>query len=392
MKKVAVVLNTLGCGGVAKSFIGFVDLIKDSCDLDVILFRGDGELMELLPNDVNVIIPYGYMGTFVGDRKSCKKLGFKKYIFKFLTDGVCKFTHNRKPFRKFAIKHSQKFGGYDVAISYTKACPDYDCWGGCAEFVAKNIKAKKKYIINHDDYFADNFGKSQLLTMESFDKVFFVSKSCADIVIDKVPELKEKIDYMYNPINTQEIIKMAEELLVVNLDTQKIQLVSVGRLIQQKNYLELVDIISEVKSKCENPFVLNIVGDGVDRDAIEQKIKELKLEDNVKLWGFQTNPYQIIKQADLFVLNSIWESFGIVYIEAMTLGVPVITSNVVPAQEIVGNNGFIAKNKKEMIQKLIEIINDKKRLDELKNKVSNYEFNNNEIKDKWLKYIYEDDE
>lgn len=389
MKKVALVLNTVNFGGVAKSFIEFVKLMKDSCDLDVVLFRGDGDLMSQLPQDVNVIIPKGYMGTFVEDRPGCKKLGLSKYLFKFISDGVCKFTHNRRPFVKFATRHSQKLKGYDVAISYNKVCPVYDCWAGCAEYVLNNISAKKKYLINHDDYMADNFTKYQINIINQYDKMFLVSKSCMDRVAENVPEIKNKLDYMYNPICKETIINMSNEAINEEFDSNKVQLVSVGRLEALKNYLGLIDIIKEVKDNVGAKFVLNIVGDGSYRSAIEEKIKEYGLQSEVKLWGFRTNPYNIIKQCDLFVLNSFSESFGIVYIESMTLSVPVVTIKVSPAKEIVGDYGIIAEDKTEMTRVLSELISDTKSLKKLKDKVASYEFDNLAIKDKWLKYINE---
>lgn len=389
MKKVALVLNTVNVGGVAKSFIEFVKLMKDSCELDVVLFRNDGDLISQLPKDVNLIIPKGYMGTFVEKRPSCKKLGLSKYLFKIIMDGICKFTHNRKPFVNFATRHSQKLKGYDVAISYAKVCPVYDCWAGCAEYVLNNISAKKKYVINHDDYMADNFNNYQIKKIKKFDKMFLVSKSCMNRVAEKVPEIKNKLDYMYNPICKETIIDKANEPLDTVFDSNKVQLVSVGRLEQQKNYLGLIDIVKEVKDNVGANFVLNIVGDGSCRSAIEEKIKEYSLQGEVKLWGFRLNPYNIIKQCDLFVLNSIWESFGIVYIEAMTLFVPVLTINVSPAKEMVGDYGIIAQDKAEMVGVLSELISNKESLKKLKNKVLDYEFDNLAIKDKWLKYINE---
>lgn len=387
MKRVAVVLNTMNFGGVAKSLIDFLNLLKNDCNIDLFLFRDDGDLIDQIPKGVNIIIPKGYMGCFVECSKECKKLGLVKYFFRRFMRLCCLFTHNYYPFVGFATRHSQKFKGYDVAVSYAKVCPPDDVWCGAAEFVLNNIKAKKKYVVNHDDYMKENFTKTTLKKIKKFDTMFVVSQGCMNRILDNEPELKSKTDYMYNPVNTALIIEKAKEKNDHQFDNKKIQLVITGRLATQKNHTELLNILSEVKSKIGDKFVLNILGDGSLRENLEKQIMELNLKNNVKIWGFQKNPYAIIKNCDLSLLYSIWESFGIVYVESMVLGVPVLTNNVTPAKEIVEKYGVVAENADDFKNELARLITDKNYLDFYKNKVKNYNYDNEIIKEKWLKYI-----
>lgn len=389
-KKVAVVLNTVNFGGVAKSLISFLNLVKNDCDIDLFLFRDDGDLIDQIPRDVNLIIPKGYMESCGYEDTMPNLRKEKKHrLFKFFRKCVCHFTHNYRIFAKFAAKHSEKFKGYDVAISYTKVCPNDDCWCGAAEFTLNNIEAKKKYILNHDDYEVKNFSKSCMKLIKKFGKMFVVSKGCMDIVLSKEPTLKNKIDYMYNPIDIDEILNKSTEKTKITLDKSKIQIVITGRIEEQKNHLKLIEIVSNVKNHVSKNFTLNIIGDGGLRASLEDKVKELNLIGTVKIWGFQKNPYLIMRQCDLFVLNSIWESFGIVYIESMLLGVPVLTNNVTPAKEIIGEYGIVTENEKSFEEELIKLISDPSYLNKFKNKVSDYKFDNQLIKDKWLKYINE---
>ena len=386
-KKVAVVLNTVNFGGVAKSLIDFLNLMKDSCDIDLILFRDDGDLIDQIPKEINIIIPKGYMGCFVDNSKICKKLGKKQFFFKRVMSVVCRFTHYFYSFSRYATRHSEKFKGYDVAISYAKVCPPNDCWCGAAEFVLNNIEAKKKYVINHDDFFRSNFFGPAMRKIKKFDTMFAVSQGCMQKIIGRYPKIKNKLDYMYNPVNTDAIIKKSNESTDIKLDQAKFQMAITGRIVGQKNHLELMDILADVKKETGDNFVLNIIGDGSLRNELEQKIADLELENNVKIWGFQKNPYAIVKQCKLSLLNSVLESFGIVYIESMILGVPVLTNNVTPAKEIIQDYGVVAKDNNEFKDELVRLIKDEKYLNSFKNKLNGYKYDNVEIKNKWLKYI-----
>ena len=74
------------------------------------------------------------------------------------------------------------------------------------------------------------------------------------------------------------------------------------------------------------PFNLYILGEGSLLDEITCTIKQLKLEGSVKLLGFQSNPYSILKQADGIILSSRHEGFPNVLLEANALGIPIFSN------------------------------------------------------------------
>ena len=75
---------------------------------------------------------------------------------------------------------------------------------------------------------------------------------------------------------------------------------------------------------------LYILGEGSKRKDLENLIKSLKLKDKVFLVGFIENPFPYIKNCDIYITSSIRESFSMSTLEAMALGKPVISTNVVP--------------------------------------------------------------
>lgn len=101
-------------------------------------------------------------------------------------------------------------------------------------------------------------------------------------------------------------------------------IVAAGRLTLAKGFPYLLRAIKRVETIV--PSHLVILGEGEQRTSLEELTRELEIAEGVSFMGFQENPFPLMINADLFVLSSLWESFGNVLIEAMALGVPVIST------------------------------------------------------------------
>jgi len=108
-----------------------------------------------------------------------------------------------------------------------------------------------------------------------------------------------------------------------------------------KRILDVIDIFARVREKM--PAKLVMIGDGPDRGAAENAVKKKKLRRDVHFLGKQDRVYQLLGQADLFLLPSDMESFGLAALEAMACEVPVIASNVGGLPEVVehGVDGYL---------------------------------------------------
>lgn len=103
----------------------------------------------------------------------------------------------------------------------------------------------------------------------------------------------------------------------------------VGRLERQKGFDVLIDALALLQTKLaanRTPIHLWIIGEGSCRKNLEQQAKALNLQ-NVKFIGYQSEPEKYLAKADLFVLPSRFEGFGLAAAEAMFLGLPVILTN-----------------------------------------------------------------
>ena len=104
-----------------------------------------------------------------------------------------------------------------------------------------------------------------------------------------------------------------------------IKIFAAGRFVRKKGFDFLLKAIPEVlASDCRIQF--QIAGDGPEFDELKRLQTELDLEDKVQFLGFRNDVPQLMKQSDLFVLPSLSEPFGIILLEAMATGTPIVTT------------------------------------------------------------------
>lgn len=101
-------------------------------------------------------------------------------------------------------------------------------------------------------------------------------------------------------------------------------ILSVGRLAKQKNFPLLINAVADLQQS--QPVRLIILGEGPERQALEEQIQRLGLEDRVSLPGFCSNPWAEMAHADVFALSSEEEPFGLVLVEAMVCGLPIVST------------------------------------------------------------------
>jgi L-malate glycosyltransferase len=120
-------------------------------------------------------------------------------------------------------------------------------------------------------------------------------------------------------------------------------LIHVSNFRAVKRVADVIKIFNIVQKKI--PSVLVLVGDGPDRSNCEMLVRELGLHDQVKFLGKQSELVEILSAADLFLIPSQSESFGLSALEAMACDVPVVSTSVGGLPELVVHNqtGFIAE-------------------------------------------------
>ena len=208
---------------------------------------------------------------------------------------------------------------YDVAISYLNGYPNY--------YVMDKVIADKKVLWVHNEYQKLNYdAEYDRRFYHDCDNIITISDECVNSFVEIFPECKSKISILENISLSSEIVKKSNMYIPEELDcNDKIKLVSVGRLTQQKGFDLAIDAAKLIKSIIPN-FVWIILGDGQDRDYLAKRIIDNGVEDNVKLVGIKDNPYVYIKNSDVFVQTSRFEGKSIVLDEAKILQKPIVVT------------------------------------------------------------------
>ncbi|BBC24304.1 glycosyltransferase [Pseudanabaena sp. ABRG5-3] len=137
----------------------------------------------------------------------------------------------------------------------------------------------------------------------------------------------ERIQTIYNPVINNEMLASAKEPLdhpwFKSSDIPVI--LGVGKLEAQKDFPNLIRAFANVRKV--RPARLVILGWGPDRPKLEALIQELDLQKDVDLPGYTQNPYAYMARSSVFTLSSAWEGLPTVLIEAMALGIPVVSTN-----------------------------------------------------------------
>ncbi len=163
----------------------------------------------------------------------------------------------------------------------------------------------------------------------SYQHVACVSHGTREALIRWQPRLESRVSTIYDGIqlsrfkNTPRGPRPGPPLIV-----------SVGSLTEQKNYETTIAALANLR---ELEFRYQIAGEGPLRKTLQRSVDSLGMADKVKLIGHHDDVAELLASADLFVLYSKWEGFGLAVVEAMASGLPVVVANVPGLNEIVSH-------------------------------------------------------
>lgn len=174
-----------------------------------------------------------------------------------------------------------------------------------------------------------------------------VSKDAALAFESKGAVPKNVIKTIYNGIDPDKFRYMEyyrEELSKeLGLDRDCKIILAVGRFNEAKDYPNLLNAINVLKGEVNYKFKLVMAGDGELRPLLESMIKEKYLEDDVILLGRRNDIPKLMSAADLFVLPSKYEGFGLVVAEAMACECLVVATDCGGVAEVLNNRDFLVE-------------------------------------------------
>ena len=328
-KKILIHIGSLNAGGAEKSLVSLLSVMpKEKYDIDLLLIRKDGLLMDLIPSHINILeTPIHYKYYSESPRNICfyirhnpkyliKKL-YTFYKYKMRKDvslDQCIWSIWKNTFKPLEKK-------YDVAISYLEGITNY--------YIIDKVNANKKLIWIHNEY--DKLGYNRDFDAPFFEKsdaIVTISHLCMENLVKNFPTLKYKIHILENISNPNIIWEMAKATIsdpLFSNSAETFKILTVGRFTPQKNYPLAIDSARILKDKGLR-FKWYIIGAGPLKAEIEKKISDYKLENHVILLGLKANPYAYMKQCDVIVQSSIFEGKSIVLDEAKILCKPIVAT------------------------------------------------------------------
>lgn len=192
-----------------------------------------------------------------------------------------------------------------------------------------------------DNYYRDN--NQQIKSYKKFDTVVCVSENVKKAFKEKFQSV-DNVIVKYNPVDKQTIIDKSNESWNFK-KSDRLLIGTVGRLTDIKGYNRLLKVVQQLLKDGIN-LELWILGDGEQKESLKKYIHENNLENRVRLLGFQNNPYKFIKNFNLFVCSSKAEGFSLAIAEAITLGIPVVSTNCAGPNELLnfGEFGMVVEN------------------------------------------------
>ena len=208
--------------------------------------------------------------------------------------------------------------------------------------------------------------------------------------------IQKKTTVIYNPVN-ERVFETSYDNDDDNpglkiKDERFNRIISVGRLYPQKDQKTMIEAFAKVSEKHPD-WKLVIFGEGPERRALESLVERLKVKDKVSLPGKSENIIDELKKSKIFCLSSIYEGMSNALVEAICVGLPVVTTKVSGTEELIenGENGFIVDigDKDTIAMAMTKLIEDENLRQQFakKNKAQAVKFETNAIVDQWEEVI-----
>lgn len=311
--RIALLVPTLVIGGVERVFANLANGLHDQgVEVDLVVGSAEGEMRALVQPGINLF-----------------DLQTKRMLLS--VPGLAQYLRSRTPEVLIAaMTHSSAAAVLALKVARSNV-----------KIIATEHNTMSKIVANTRGLKYRLMPLWSRWALSSAHHIVAVSHGVADDVALRTGIPRSRFQVIYNPVISDSLYRAAQE----PVEHRWLQpgeppvVLAVGRLDKQKNFPMLVRAFHLVRNA--TPARLMILGEGPDRSRIECAVRELGLADDVALPGFQHNPYRFMRRASVFALSSGWEGFGVVLVEALAMGLPVVSTNCTYGpSEILGNGKY----------------------------------------------------
>ena len=326
MKKVLFLIHDMGQGGAEKVLVNLVNNMDNSkFDITVMTLFDSGENRQFLKKEIRY-------------KTWCKKMiPGNSHLMKVLSP---EWLH------KLIIRDH-----YDIEVAYLE--------GPCARIISgcNEPGVKKLAWIHIEQHTAERAAVSFRSIAEAkacyqkFDRIICVSQSVKQDFLHAL-QIPVPHEVLYNTNESDKIVRLSQENVDQEmLNSDEIKLVGVGKLLKSKGFDRIVRIVKRLKEQGYSVHFY-VLGEGPERNNLQEYIQQNSLECSVTLLGYQLNPYKYMAKCNLFVCASLAEGFSTATTEALIMGIPVCTVEVSGMKEMLGENneyGLVVENNDEAL-------------------------------------------
>ena len=177
--------------------------------------------------------------------------------------------------------------------------------------------------------------KAQAIAQHAADVIVVPSQSVVDVAVERSHIPSEKIVVISNAVDLSDFSDLAADPARERLfDSRPVPIGFIGRLDPVKRISDLIDAVAHLDGLVQ----LHIFGEGPERPRLERQIADLRIETRVTLHGSVQHPREALRRVALLVLPSEAEGFGLVLIEAMAAGIPVVATDAPGIRNVATHN------------------------------------------------------
>ncbi|WP_262080151.1 glycosyltransferase [Streptococcus sp. Marseille-Q5619] len=237
---------------------------------------------------------------------------------------------------------------YDVEVSFTIMNPPL--------LFSKRKEVKKiSWIHGSIEEFLKDSSKreSHRRQLDAADTIVGISKKTSHSIKEVYPDYASKLRTVYNGYDFKTILEKSQEKIAIEIAPQSI--CTIGRIEENKGSDRVVEVIRLLHQEGKY-YHLYFIGAGDMDEELKKRVKEYELEDYVHFLGYQKNPYQYLSRMKVLLSMSKQEGFPGVYVEALSLGLPFVSTDVGGAEELSqdGQFGQIIESNQEAAQAITD--------------------------------------
>ena len=378
--KILFVMYNMEIGGTRRSLLNLLEkMVKAGGQCDLLLFSPYGDFMNQIPHGVRVLHGDILMQSIYATKQTLKKYAPSYLVLMKAVQKILKKVFGEKRFydhvmRGYAKRHF-KNNDYDAVIAFQE--------GDCVKF-ATYVPSPCRLAWIHNDY--GNLQGEQRGTPAIFsklDSILFVAEGTRRTFVEAYPQFADKMRVIPNILPQDRIRESAadDDAERIFTDPNRIHIVSVGRVARQKAFERIPEVLDGLGTLSQR-IEWSVIGDGPDLPRLREELETKGLQDCVRFIGARNNPFPLVRQADLYVLTSLYESQPMVVMEALTLGVPVLSTDFASVRELLGNKpfGVICENSVAgLTDSLRRLLESPKEIQSMQQSAKEYEYDNDAI-------------